>query len=208
MCGHHRQLEPRRQLHGGHHMALVFGPLGALQLQVKAVGEQAPEIQRAFDGAGAVALQQRLAHGAALRARQRDQAFIEFLEPFELDHRLVAHHVFGPGAREDFGEVEVTLAVLHQQQQPGGGRAGVLAGHLHPDVGAYQGFDARAAGFLVELDGAEEVAQVGDGQRRLPVRGRGGHDFIDAVGAVDDGKFGVEAQMNKHKGHFRAGSVR
>jgi hypothetical protein len=26
------------------------------------------------------------------------------------------------------------------------------------------------------------------------------HDFIDAGGAVDDGKFGVQAQMAKHPG--------
>ena len=43
---------------------------------------------------------------------------------------------------------------------------------LHPQVGADQRLDALAAAGLVELDGAEQVVQVGDGQRRLAVGAR------------------------------------
>ena len=66
---------------------------------------------------------------------------------------------------------------------------------LQHHLGADDGLDAHAARGLVELDRAEQVAQVGDGQGGLAVGGRGGHDFVDAVGAVDDGKFGVQAQV-------------
>ena len=64
--------------------------------------------------------------------------------------------------------------------------------------GADQGLDAGRARFLVELDAAEQVVQVGDRQRRLAVGRRGLDGFVDAVGAIDDGKFGVQAQVNKH----------
>ena len=75
---------------------------------------------------------------------------------------------------------------------------GVRAQAFQQHLGAEQRLDARAARFLVELDGAEQVVQVGDGQRRLAV-GRGGlDDFVDAVGAVDDGEFGVQAQVDEH----------
>ena len=76
-----------------------------------------------------------------------------------------------PGARQQFAQVEVTVCVLHQQQQP----AGLLVAapsRLHPDVDADDRLDARAAARLVELDRAEQVVQVGDGQRHLAVGAR------------------------------------
>ena len=81
-------------------MALVVGTPGTLHFQVKAVWKNPSQVQRAFHGAGLIALQQRLAHSTGLRAGQRDQAFAEFLQPFKLDDGLVAHHIFCPGARD------------------------------------------------------------------------------------------------------------
>src|SRR6185312_16313739 len=68
---------------------------------------------------------------------------------------------------------------------------------------ADQRLDAGAARGLVELDGAEQVAQVGDGQRGLAIVGGGLDNFIDAVGAVDDGEFGMQAKVNEHSLHCR-----
>lgn len=46
--------------------------------------------------------------------------------------------------------------------------------------------------------GLEQVVEDPDGQRGLAI-GRGtGHRFIDPVGSVHDGEFGVQAQMDKH----------
>ena len=71
---------------------------------------------------------------------------------------------------------------------------------LQKNFSTQDGFDTLAPGFLVKLDGAEEIIEIGDGERGLTVLGsRLGH-LIDSVGPVNDGKFGVQAQMNKHAG--------
>ena len=79
-------------------MTLVIGTPGTLHFQVKAVRKHTGQVQRAFHCTRLVALQQRLTHRTGLRAGQRNQSFAEFLQPFELDDGLVAHHVFCPGA--------------------------------------------------------------------------------------------------------------
>ena len=60
------------------------------------------------------------------------------------------------------------------------------------------GFSAFGTSLLVELDGSKQVTQVGNGQRRLAIGHRRGYYFIDSVGSVDNGKFGVQAQVYKH----------
>jgi hypothetical protein len=67
---------------------------------------------------------------------------------------------------------------------------------LQQELGPDQRLDARAARGLVELDGPEQVVQVRDPQRRLAIVGRGLDDLVDAVGAVDDGELGVQAQVD------------
>ena len=82
--------------------------------------------------------------------------------------------------------------VLHQQQHARE-LPRLHAQALQPDLGANERLDAALAPFLVELDGAKQVAQVGNGQRRLAVgSGRLDH-LVDAGGAINDGKFGVQA---------------
>jgi hypothetical protein len=56
------------------------------------------------------------------------------------------------------------------------------------------------------LDRAEQVAQVGNAQGQLPVVLGCGHRIVDPQGAIDDGVFGVQAQVNKtHRGIVRSG---
>lgn len=98
MRRHHGQPEPSGQLNSCRHMALIIGALGALQLQVKTVREDARQMQSALQRPRAVTLHQRLADSTALRARQSDQPFIELFKPFQLDDGLVAHHALRPGA--------------------------------------------------------------------------------------------------------------
>jgi len=195
--GHHRQVQACGQLHGGGDVRLVVGAAGALQLDVEAVREHTRQPQRELGRPALVAGGERLAERAGLRARQQDEALVEFLQPLDAAHALRAHHVAGPGARQQFAQVQVALAALHQQHHARHRRR-VGAQALQHGLAADHGLDALAAAFLVELDGAEQVVQVGDGERRLAVRGGRLHDLVDAVGAVDDGEFGVQAQVDEH----------
>ena len=86
---------------------------------------------------------------------------------------------------------------MHQQQDTRQ-CCGILAQAFKPDLGPDQGLDAALARLLVELDGTKQVAQIGDGERRLVVTASGLDDVVNAAGAVNYGKFGVQTQMDKH----------
>jgi hypothetical protein len=95
--------------------------------------------------------------------------------------------------------------VLHQQQQPRR-RIRRAVHRLDPGVAAHHRLEALAAAGLVVLDRAEQVAQVGNAQGQLPVVLGCGHRIVDPQGAIDDGVFGVQAQVNKtHRGIVRSG---
>ena len=68
LSGHHRQLHADCEGDCCGHMGLVIGPSGALQLQIKAVGEDAGQLQSQHLRARAVALHQSLPHRPGLRA--------------------------------------------------------------------------------------------------------------------------------------------
>jgi hypothetical protein len=116
-------------------------------------------------------------------------------EPLPAHPGLATLHVVEPGTRQDLAQVQVAALILCEQQQPARLLLAAVGGEPH--VRAEQGLDALLARGAVELDRAEHVRQVGDGQRTLPVRGRARHEFVDAQGAVDDGELGVGAQVNK-----------
>jgi len=91
---------------------------------------------------------------------------------------------------------------LHQQQQAAGLLLAAVA--LQPDVGAEDGLDAFLARLAVELHRAEQVRQIADRQRALPVLGRRGHHVVHPQGAIDDGELGVAAQVDEvHARHSR-----
>jgi hypothetical protein len=64
---------------------------------------------------------------------------------------------------QQFAQVEVTLPVLAQQDQPGD-VIGILRG-AEQHIGANDRFDARRLGGLVELDQRKQVVLVGDRDR-------------------------------------------
>ena len=151
-----------------------------MQLEVETAREQPRELLRRLPRAHRVAGEQRLADRAQVGARQRDQAAAELLQPVPAYPGLGALHVLGPAAAQELAQVQVALLVLHQQRQARGHAVGRVGQRVHPHVYADDGLDALAAAGLVELDGPEQVGQVGDGQRHLPVRlGRRRH-VVDA----------------------------
>ena len=89
--------------------------------------------------------------------------------------------------------------VLRQQNQTLGD-AGISPHPFDPDFGPQQGLDPLRARLFVKLDRPKEVVQVGDGQGRLTIGSGGPDDLLDAVGSVDDGEFGVKAQVHEHGG--------
>ena len=104
-------------------------------------------------------------------------------------------HVDEPAARDQLAQVQVTPVVLHQHDEAAGGLFTALG--FEPEVGPDEGFDACTARPAVELDGTEQVAQVGDRECALRVGRRSGHHVVDPQDAIDDGKLGVGAQVNE-----------
>jgi hypothetical protein len=92
--------------------------------------------------------------------------------------------------------------VLHQQHQARKRRA-VLTRALKPHFSADNRLDPALAPFFVKLDSTEQISQIRDGQRGLLVCGSQLDTVIDACGSVNDRKFGVKAQVNKHRLHCR-----
>ena len=176
-------------------MGLVAGQAGALQLDVEAPGKTLRQALRQRLRARRIAGQQRHADHAAIGTGQRDQALVQLVQPGPLDPGLGALRIARPAARQQLAQVQVALHVLHQQQQPAG--LLVAAFGLHPQVHAEDRLDALAAAGLVELHRAEQVVQVGDGQRHLAVGARGLGGSVDAQHAVDDGKLAVRAQVDE-----------
>jgi hypothetical protein len=208
--GHHRQPQLGRQRHRGAHVGLVGRQAGALQLEVEAARKQPREMARDRRGAAGVTCKQRRTDGTAVGPRQRDQTAAELGQPLPLDPGLRALDVGRPRAREQFAQVQVAAAVLHQHEQPARLLVACRAGHepvgqrLHPQVGAEDRLDTRAAARLVELDRTEQVREVRQRQRRLTVGPRRGGGIVDAQRAVDDRVFAVQAQVDeRHRGHCR-----
>jgi hypothetical protein len=96
--------------------------------------------------------------------------------------------------------MQVAGPVLHQQDEPA--RALVARVRLHADLDTEDRLDARLARRAVELDRAEEVADIGDRQRRLAIRSGRRDDAVDAQRAVDDRVLGVRAQVNESHAAF------
>jgi len=201
--GHHGQMQPGSQLHGSLHMGLIVGTARTLQLQIKTVRKDRGQLQRNFGSLAGIALHQRCTQRSCLRTRQQDQAFAQFLQPLQLDDRLCLDHILGPATGQQFTQVQIALLALHQQNHTRS-LGWITRKTLDLDFTAQNRFDPLGPAFLVELDAAEQVVQVGDGQGRLPVPGCAFDDVIDAAGGIDNGKLGVKAQMDKHAADFRA----
>ena len=109
----------------------------------------------------------------SIGARQRDQAAAQLVQPVPLDQAWARWALLVQAAREQFAQVQVAGVVLHQQQQPAGLLLAAARGSGSSQMShADDRLDAAAAAGAVELDGAEQVGQVGDRQRHLAVGAR------------------------------------
>jgi hypothetical protein len=201
MRGHHRQLQlggkPQRALHVGLNLRRGLAlAAGALQFDIKALRKQPLPLRRCLLRTFRIVHQQRLADVAEMRAGQGDQAVAAALfEPRAFDLGVAAVLVATIGIGQQFAQAQITLVVLAQQQQAR--RLVAVGGVADPHVAADDGLDPGAARRSVELDHAEQVAEVGQRQRRHAVRDRARDGIVDAHDAVGDGVLAVQAEVDK-----------
>jgi hypothetical protein len=166
-----------------------------LHLEIEAPRKPRAEARREGFGAGVVAGQERAADRPAVGARQRDQPVAAFAQPRPLDRRVAACRVLQPAARQQLAQIQIAGAALHQQHQPARPLLRRFGGHA--DLGAEDRLDAGASRRAVELDRAEEIADIGDGERALAVGGGRSHCVVDPERPIDDRILGMRAQVNE-----------
>jgi len=191
-----RQLERSRQCDRLLHVRLRARLPAALQFDIERVRKELRPTRCIAPCGFLVARRERDAHVAVLRARQRKQSLGEAaFEPRRLNLRASAILVREPRLRQQFAQVQIAGLVLDQQQKTR--RLVAIVGIRDPDIAARNGFDPFVAGFLVETDETECVAEIGERERALTVFGSGGDDVVEAHDAIGNREFGVNAEMDE-----------
>ena len=128
-------------------------------------------------------------------------------EPAGIDHRNAAAVAFQIAAREQVAQVQITAAVLAQQDQPGRVPAAAMIGDQQ--LGADQRLDPGALRGAIELDQGEQIGVVGQRDRGHLQLGGPLHQLRDADQAVLQRVFAVQIQVDKGRvGHrLRARSL-
>ena len=182
----------------------------AHHFEVIAVAEESVKILR--EGPGLV----ELARGDRARDRRRqaargaDQSFVVFFEQLPVDPRLVVE-ALQVRLRDELHQVGVT-GVIHRQKQQVVDRvvprllpllALTVEARATGEVGlaADDRLHAVRAGLLVELDGPEEVAMIGLGDRRHVRRFSAFEERVVLDRAVEERVLGVEVEMNEGLRH-------
>ena len=107
---------------------------------------------------------------------------------------------FQIAAADQPGQIAIAGQILAEQHQP----CRFTARAPYPGLDADDGFDASAERGLVELDQREQVTDIGNRHRRHARSSDPLDQFLDANQAIDQGIFGVQAQMNERRGHALA----
>src|SRR5690606_31365739 len=143
---------------------------------------------------------------------QRDQAFAQraavfgwLVEPVGAQLGAAAVLVLQPGAAQQLAQAQISVAVAREQQDARRALAVGVVGH--PAIGAADRLDALAPRRLVELDPAEQVAEVGDRDRRLRVGRRRLDQRVEAHDRVADRVFRMDAKMDEAGGGHRYNSI-
>ena len=145
-----------------------------------------------------------VAQGTAGKGNQT--AVVAVFQGLESDFGLALAAGLQVGGGKQLAQAQVAVLVFDLQQYAGKAVPARVPYVLvaNPHVAADDGLDALAPGAGVELDHAEQVGQVGEGQGRHIVLGRPLQGIIDTDDAVGDGVFGVEAKVNKGGGRHGA----
>jgi hypothetical protein len=207
MCRHQRQIEFRREIGAGPHQLLLrrgrrhhpaFRPL---HFDVIGVGKQPRPVLRLRCRLRQPPAGERLADIAQRPAGQRDQAaVIAVAQLCARQHRAPLFTRREIGGAEQLAQAQITGGAFDQQQQARQGRACLGMRRrlvVDPHVAADDGFDALRARRRVKLDHAEQIGQIGQRQRRLPVRRRPRDGRVETGDAVADRVFAVQAKMNE-----------
>ena len=145
--------------------------------------------------AGRVAVQQRDAHLAQMRAGQGDQPIRPLAQPLLANLGTTAILVLQIGTGEQVAQAQITRMGLAQQQQTERLLARRIVADKH--IATDDGFDACSARFLVELHQPEHVGQVSERQRGHRICLRRAHCLADAHDAVGDGIFAMQTKVNE-----------
>jgi hypothetical protein len=108
--------------------------------------------------------------------------------------------------RQELAQVSIAFNILDQQHQV---KISAFAffrvlvqmtagGHIN--LASNDGFEVFGFRFLVEVDGPEHVAVIGDGYRRHTELGGALEQVIQANGAVEEAVLGVNVQMHERIG--------
>ena len=199
MGSDHRQIGDTRQIERGGDIGLIGVAVGALHLDVKRVLEilrpAVGQCQRALG----IGLQQCLANITGCRAGQRNQAVGGgWSEPRAAHFSTTPPNIFTIGAGQQLAQVQIPGLALAQQQQAG--RLVAVFFVFNGDVTADDRLHASSTRTLEKFHRAKQIGVVGDRQRRHVVRRRLGHRIVDAHDAIGDGKFRVQAQVDKRAG--------
>ncbi len=195
MRGDDRRADVLRQRDGGVHQRLVVRVARALHFERVTLRKAREPFGREPPRGRRVALLQSVADVAVAPARQRDQPVGPFVKPFAVDLRAAAMLMREIGARQPVAKPQVAVARGREQQDAR--RLVALAVVGDPHVAAGDRLDATRPRRRVELDQPELVREIGERERRHPVRRRCGDGVIDAQRAVRDREFAVQAEMDK-----------
>ena len=173
----------------------------AMQLHHAAIGERLGEAGEQRLGLGFLPLGQQPGDRAVGAAGQQDQPGRVRGEHIERKLRLQPGFGFQEAARGQALEVGQPGRVLRQQHQRIGRQAGrVRAGRVgagQGDLAADDRLDALGRAGLAELQGAEQVAGVGDGDRGHRRLARQGGDLVGLDGALAERIGGVDAKVDE-----------
>ena len=116
-----------------------------------------------------------------------------------LDHRNAAVLSFKIGTTQEPGDIAIAALGLAQQSQSRRRRA--LARLAHQEVDAHDRLDAALDRRTVEFHHAEEIALIGQRDRRHLGCEHGVHQLLDAHDTIDERVLGMHTQMHEPHRH-------